>query len=499
MLSARQWESMAANEDPTSKARLLAEADTRFEESTQIVRQLVADFPNRVRYREELIRSLWDQSSHLRKLATPQNQQNNIAMRIERTAKAERRLREQLAATRELVKEFPGNPNYEKWLADYSVGLTDCTKELVDLLIQSTRYDEALSLLERAPEKHPQLAVFHKQNADVLAKQGSPQEAVAALTERIGKYPEAIAYYLQRATLVARLGNIDQAIADYTRGIELAANNVDALVGRARLYSQTKQYDLSDTDFSKALELQPGAWWIKKLRAVNRIYAQQYDEALADLQDAIRTKPDDRSILTWLTLEAVANCHNEAFKTGIIALADEVVRLNGESPRSRLTRAQILTTVGQLDRARSDYASVIQSDSQPDDAMAYNILAWQLATCADPKVRDVAWAVDLATKAVELKPQQAISLNTLGVAQYRAGHWPAAIAALSKSEELESGKHTGFNGFFLAMAHWQLDRKDEAHIWYEKAVQWMAQNQPQNEELRRFRAEAADLLEIKVE
>jgi hypothetical protein len=47
------------------------------------------------------------------------------------------------------------------------------------------------------------------------------------------------------------------------------------------------------------------------------------------------------------------------------------------------------------------------------------------------------------------------------------------------------------------MAHWQLGAKDEAREWYDLAVQWMDQNDPKNEDLRRFRAEAAELLRIK--
>ena len=51
--------------------------------------------------------------------------------------------------------------------------------------------------------------------------------------------------------------------------------------------------------------------------------------------------------------------------------------------------------------------------------------------------------------------------------------------------------------FFLAMAHWKLSEKDKARAWYDRALQWMEKNQPQNEELRRFRAEASELLEPK--
>jgi hypothetical protein len=43
----------------------------------------------------------------------------------------------------------------------------------------------------------------------------------------------------------------------------------------------------------------------------------------------------------------------------------------------------------------------------------------------------------------------------------------------------------------------RLGEKDKAREWYDRAVQWMDKNQPKNDELRRFRAEAAELLELK--
>lgn len=82
------------------------------------------------------------------------------------------------------------------------------------------------------------------------------------------------------------------------------------------------------------------------------------------------------------------------------------------------------------------------------------------------------------------------------MAHYRAGEWQDGINALRKSERLLKGDHFSSNAFFLAMAHWQLDQKDEARKWYDRAVEWMDENQPNNLDLRRFRAEAAELLKI---
>ena len=86
--------------------------------------------------------------------------------------------------------------------------------------------------------------------------------------------------------------------------------------------------------------------------------------------------------------------------------------------------------------------------------------------------------------------------NTLGVALYRAGEWKSAIEALTKSMVLLPGQNESFNTLFLAMAHGQLGDKPQGHSWYDKAVKWMDKNQPKDEELIRFRAEAAALLGV---
>ena len=58
--------------------------------------------------------------------------------------------------------------------------------------------------------------------------------------------------------------------------------------------------------------------------------------------------------------------------------------------------------------------------------------------------------------------------------------FPAAIEALTKSIKLgKSGE--SFDWFFLAMAEWQSDNKEDARKWFGEAVIWMDKNQPQNE------------------
>ena len=94
-----------------------------------------------------------------------------------------------------------------------------------------------------------------------------------------------------------------------------------------------------------------------------------------------------------------------------------------------------------------------------------------------------------------MAPMSGPYLNTLGVAQYRAGEYQAAIETLTKSMDVRSGGDA-FDWFFLAMAHGQLGNPEAARQWYDKAVAWTQTNTPDNVELRRFQAEAAALLGV---
>jgi hypothetical protein len=60
--------------------------------------------------------------------------------------------------------------------------------------------------------------------------------------------------------------------------------------------------------------------------------------------------------------------------------------------------------------------------------------------------------------------------------------------------ELRKGGNAN-DWFVVAMTHWQLANKEQARKWHDKAVAWMDKNAKDNEELRRFRSEAEELLE----
>jgi tetratricopeptide (TPR) repeat protein len=182
--------------------------------------------------------------------------------------------------------------------------------------------------------------------------------------------------------------------------------------------------------------------------------------------------------------------------------ADLAVRAAEESvaldPNMCGQLARVYACLDRLDLARQRLAEVADQTLQSDDPRSLRHVAWRLVNCPVPELQDPVRAVKLARKAVEKSPQASYPQpfwGTLGVAYYRAGNWAAAIAALA---EFDAGDANDFfpasHDFFLAMGHWQSGEKEVARRWFDRAVEWMEKNRPQDEELLRFRAEAAELL-----
>jgi serine/threonine protein kinase/Tfp pilus assembly protein PilF len=176
-----------------------------------------------------------------------------------------------------------------------------------------------------------------------------------------------------------------------------------------------------------------------------------------------------------------------------ITAYSKAIEFDPNNPWAWSNLGLVYQALGEWDKAIANYSKAIALS--PDHATSRNNLAWLLATCPDANYRDPKRADELAKKAVDLAPEEGNHWNTLGVAHYSLADFKASIAALEKSMGLRKGGDS-FDWFFLAMAHWQLVDKQEARKWYDKAVQWMEKKNPQDDELRRFRAEAEELLGI---
>jgi tetratricopeptide (TPR) repeat protein len=130
-----------------------------------------------------------------------------------------------------------------------------------------------------------------------------------------------------------------------------------------------------------------------------------------------------------------------------------------------------------------------------DRAQALNDLAWELATAPPGSARDPKRAAALARRAVGLTPEDGGAWNTLGVALCAAGCWKEAALALGRSVRLRKGGDA-FDWFPLAVAEHHLGNAKQARDWFDRAVRWTQANRPGDQQLKRFRDEAAGVLGV---
>jgi len=194
-----------------------------------------------------------------------------------------------------------------------------------------------------------------------------------------------------------------------------------------------------------------------------------------------------------------------------IAAAKALCALNGDPYAATLLLDHLKNSTGQIDVnvikaifKRPELVSLLSerlAAAQPNTyeeaviVQGFNDSAWLLATDPDPERRNPHRAVELAKKAVERSPDTAAFWNTLGAGYYRAGDWNAAIDAFGKSMDLLGGGASS-DWYFLAMSYWRLGEKERARKWFAAAELWTARYGAKDEELLRFRTEAARDLEL---
>ena len=130
--------------------------------------------------------------------------------------------------------------------------------------------------------------------------------------------------------------------------------------------------------------------------------------------------------------------------------------------------------------------------NHPRTLQAMNRLAWVLVTDSDPRHRRPAEALQLARTSVNIPPRDPAMYTALGVAEYRNGHWDAAIAALNQAVQMDKGTEPA-DFLFLSMTDWQRGDKSDAATFFQKGADGAAKDQKDAREEKMFWTEAAKL------
>jgi tetratricopeptide (TPR) repeat protein/serine/threonine protein kinase len=358
------------------------------------------------------------------------------------------------------------------------------------------RLDEAIAEFREAIRINKNDAGLHYSLGLVLKDKCRLDEAIAEFREAIRINKNDAGLHSSLGWVLKDKGRLDEAIACFRNAIELDPESAGAHFNLGNGLRHQGKLDEAIACYRKASELDPKSAMVHYHLGSCLIHQGKLDEAIGCCRKAIEIAPID----PWAHYILGNALHAKDQPDEAIAAYREAIRLKKDNVWAHIKLANTLRAKGRLDEAIAEYRAAIAACKKasalaPNSAGLHNDLAWLLATAPDAKVRNPAEAVELARKAVELAPKDGNCWNTLGVAHYRAGKWKQALAALEKSMQLQG--ENAFDRFFLAMTHWQLASKNEARRCYDTGVEWMEKHAKDNEELRRFRSEAEELLEIK--
>ncbi len=283
------------------------------------------------------------------------------------------------------------------------------------------------------------------------------RDAIADLEHRLRIHPDDSDASWLLGEAYQETGNLAGALAVFGGLLERTPDDRDARLQRGLLALALSQPDLAIADFSRILVAEPDLDRARYRRAQALIRLGRHREALVDLDILIPKYPGEDSLYDL--------------------------------------RGIIREALGDHEQARADREKA--SALLPKDARTLNERAWDYATGPIDQ-RDPERAVAFARRAVALSPGQQLSLNTLGVALYRAGQYAQAISVLDQSLAAGKGEFDAFDLFFLAMAHQKLGHASQARDRFDRAVRWW--NLRKNlstqyiSELTAFRAEAEEVL-----
>ena len=384
-------------------------------------------------------------------------------------------------------------------------------------------YREALSDFNQAVRQAPELPLLYLHRGNAYGTLDDHRAALDDFTEAIGLKPDfAIAYYSRAVAwlhlgdqskasedceaairsdqncarpissgpgCLTKLGVPDAAIASYDDAIRLAPDFAAAYAGRANAWVNAGDYDRAISDYRQAIHREPAAG--QMLGQIDEEYAveavvrglaeaepgrgnlflagflahcRSLEEALDECETAMEHLPAEEVLGVALQVlrQRIDEAGPELFQR-IEGWFQKATGPEGRSPGLDFLLANFRELEGRYDELCTIYRELIERTDAPagQRALACNNLAYFLAI----EEEDVAGALALAERAIELAGPCPECLDTHGVALLAAGRADEAVAELRR---VVGNDPTGLRLYHLARAcHAAGDEESALEAWEE--------------------------------
>ncbi len=228
----------------------------------------------------------------------------------------------------------------------------------------------------------------------------------------------------------AMAGDLENAAREYRKALAINPGHADAHIELGRILFRQQALEEAEGHFVKAVQCRPDN--VNARSNLGNLLARRrrFLEAAEQYRQALRLEPK----WTHRVSLGLALLQSGKRDEGLAQLA-EAVRLDPDNPDPRYNLARALLQQGRPTQALVHYRHVLKH--KPDHLPTLGAMASILAATDDPKTRNGAEAVRLATRACELtRYKVAAFLDGLAAAYAETGRFPEAVKAAEKALQL---------------------------------------------------------------
>jgi protein O-mannosyl-transferase len=275
-----------------------------------------------------------------------------------------------------------------------------------NVLFRQGKYDEAVALFETALKNDPDYVEAHSNLGNALHRLKRDKESVEHYEIALNISPDYIPAMNNMGVAMLDLGELDQSIACFQKAIEINPKYIQAYCNMGNVLLQQEKVDEAIDQLNKALKISPRSALAHHNMGSALCRKGKLDDAMAHYRTAVEINPD------------YAEAKNHLVTVLFIVGGD-------------------LFQEGQFVKALSLWQEALLV--QPDNVNVMNLVAWVLATCSDPALRNGQEALNIATRASKLTGgNDPLILDTLAATYAEVGLFSEASKTATDALRLSS-------------------------------------------------------------
>jgi tetratricopeptide (TPR) repeat protein len=371
---------------------------------------------------------------------------------------------------------------------------------LAHLQIRGGHAEQALVSVEAALKQRPDWEEAALFKGRLLLSQKETQKARAFYESFLGSYPRATTLRVNYARFLIDQKEWQAALAEFKRVAAEAPNDADTIYAVGLLSMQNNSLDEAEKYLKRALELRPendqarlylgqvaeqgrhdaeairryreiedGEYYFEAQVRIGVVLARQGDLAAARQQlHGVVAQDDAQRVQLALAEEAILREAKQYRE--VVEVMNAAIKAVPDDKDLLYARAMAAEKLGMLDVTERDLREILRID--PKNVNALNSLGYTL-TDRTTRFQE---AMELLKQAMEIKPDDAFIMDSMGWLQYRLGNQAEAVKYLKRAFDVRNDPEIAAH---LGEVLWVMGNHAEAEAIWSRALR----DTPDNESL----------------